>query len=340
MPGIFTAKAVTTPDGIYGYVRIWSFSVDNAKTFVQEFLRLVAQLPQTGLIIDVRGNGGGLILAGDELLQVLTPQSIQPTLYQVINTPLNLELCRRNDFLSQWVNSIGSAVRTAATYSSSFAITAPEDANAIGQHYHGPVVLITDALCYSTTDIFAAGFQDHVIGPILGVDDNTGAGGANVWTHSLLMRFLPAQVRKSFYHPLPGNSGMRVSIRRSLRVGNHTGTPIEDLGVVPDYRHHMTRQDLLAGNQDLIARAAELLANLPVRRLTINGINQSGDGWQVALTTLGIKRLDIHVNGRPQGSVDIEDCNTDIMIANQSSGTLGLFGYADGKLVAARRHSL
>ena len=38
----------------------------------------------------------------------------------------------------------------------------------MGQTYHGPVVLITDALCYSTTDIFAAGFQDHDLGFVLG----------------------------------------------------------------------------------------------------------------------------------------------------------------------------
>ena len=44
-------------------------------------------------------------------------------------------------------------------------------------------MLVTDAFCYSTTDIFAAGFQDHEIGTILGCHDNTGAGGANVWDH-------------------------------------------------------------------------------------------------------------------------------------------------------------
>ena len=39
--------------------------------------------------------------------------------------------------------------------------------NLVGQRYFGPVVLITDARCYSATDIFAAGFADHEIGPIL-----------------------------------------------------------------------------------------------------------------------------------------------------------------------------
>lgn len=57
-----------------------------------------------------------------------------------------------------------------------------------GSHYHGPVVLITDAHCYCVTDIFTVGFKDHQIGHILGVDGNTGAGGANVWTHDLLKK--------------------------------------------------------------------------------------------------------------------------------------------------------
>ena len=37
-----------------------------------------------------------------------------------------------------------------------FPLTAPDAANDIGQRYHGPVVLVTDARCYSATDIFAA----------------------------------------------------------------------------------------------------------------------------------------------------------------------------------------
>ena len=42
-------------------------------------------------------------------------------------------------------------------------------------------VLLVDALAYSATDIFAAGFEDHEIGLIIGTASGTGAGGANVW---------------------------------------------------------------------------------------------------------------------------------------------------------------
>ena len=66
----------------------------------------------------------------------------------------------------------------------------PSDAlcNGIGQVYYGPVVLITDALSYSATDIFAAGFQDNDVGKVLGTGGNTGAGGANFWSLDDLLR--------------------------------------------------------------------------------------------------------------------------------------------------------
>ena len=38
------------------------------------------------------------------------------------------------------------------------------------------------ALTYGAADIFAAGFQDNQLGPILGTSATTGAGDANVWT--------------------------------------------------------------------------------------------------------------------------------------------------------------
>ena len=139
------------------------------------------------------------------------------------------------------------AVETGSIYSSAFPITPVDGANAIGQRYYGPVVLVTDARCYSATDIFAAGFQDHEIGPVLGVDDNTGAGGANVWTHGLLkaLRRPAAATPRPPYAPLPRQADMRVAIRRTLRVGALAGTPVEDLGVAADARHEMTRRDVL-----------------------------------------------------------------------------------------------
>ena len=124
----------------------------------------------------------------------------------------------------------------------------------MGQRYHGPVVLITDALCYSATDIFAAGFQDHGIGPVLGVDDNTGAGGANVWTHDLLKVLLDTPPPGDGW---PGRGNPFVDLPAGAQAsgprcgapcgwGPHrAGTPVEDLGIVPTSGHRLTRADIV-----------------------------------------------------------------------------------------------
>src|SRR4030095_15592055 len=177
----------------FGYIRLFSFDVKDTDEFVSEFVRVIKNegFPQDGLIIDVRGNGGGKIPAGERLLQLFTPRRIKPELFEFLNTPLNLEICRlapKEWNLDRWAESIAESVVTGATYSSGFPLNSEESCNDIGQIYYGPVVLITDALSYSATDIFAAGFQDNQVGEVLGTSDNTGAGGANVWWYQDLMR--------------------------------------------------------------------------------------------------------------------------------------------------------
>ena len=109
--------------------------------------------------------------------------------------------------------------------------------------YQGPVVLVTDALCYSTTDIFSAGFQDHQIGMVLGCHSSTGAGGANVWDFNDL-RSLAIKPKNPFV-ALPQGADMRVAARRSTRVGSRSGTPVEDYGVSSDVRYYLTKADVV-----------------------------------------------------------------------------------------------
>ena len=310
-----------TPSGAFGHIRIFTFSVDDADPFVAEFARLAAALPQDGLIVDVRGNGGGLIYAAERLLQVLTPRHVEPEPAQMTTTPLMLGLCERHDpspldptfDLSPWVASLRQAVSTGAQYSNAFAITDEGSANAVGQRYHGPVVLVTDALCYSATDIFSAGFQDHGIGPVLGVDGNTGAGGANVWTHDLLKLLMDTAPddggpAANPFVDLPAGAGFRVSVRRTLRVGaDRVGTPVEDFGVVPDEVHELTRADIVGDNPDLLARAGELLAGRPAYTLALADPPEVRPDGKVRmrLTTAGLDRVDVAFDGRPVASLDV-----------------------------------
>ena len=324
MPTVFRARAVETASGTFAYVRIFTFNVGDADAFVDEFTRLVDDLPADGLIIDVRGNGGGLILAAEQLLQVFTPREITPSRAQFITTPLMLDLCERHapspldpSFdLGGWIDSMQQAVTTGAMYSQALAITDPAAANQVGQTFQGPVVLITNALCYSATDMFAAGFRDHAIGTILGIDDNTGAGGANVWTHDLLRTLMdvdhPGETRfaRNPFRELPDGAGMRVSVRRTMRVGDQDGTPLEDLGVTPDVRHHMTREDVLHGNQDLLDAAGALLAGATVHRLGVEIEELAGGVLELTIHTQNVDRVDVWLDDRPAASIDITSAVT------------------------------
>jgi C-terminal processing protease CtpA/Prc len=339
MPEVISARKIS--DNV-GYIRIRTFTNDKYENFVDqfvnEFLRLLRQLPKKGLIIDVRGNGGGYITASECILQFLTPQKIYPEPYQFMSSPLTIDMTRRTDWLNPWASSLSESVTTGSTFSRGFPITSTDDANILGQQYHGPVVLVTDALCYSATDLFAAGFQDHQIGPILGVDGNTGAGGANVWEYSLLKGILERAKSKYQLKKLPSDSNMRVSIRRNIRVGDYAGTPVEDLGIVPKHRHNITRRDLLEENADLIEKASEILAGLPIRQLDVVVFNKSGS-LEIELTTLLISRVDIYIDGRPVDSKDVNDGTIKLNIESIDNNRqiLEIIGLMENKIVAARK---
>jgi len=333
-----------TAHGEFGYVRISSFDVGSAgleevDAFVAEVARIVRLLPQNGLIVDVRGNGGGTIMAGERLLQLFTPKKIEPERLHFINTPLTLEISKHPGF-EEWRESIEQAVETGSPFSDGFRIFPDEEehCNRLGQQYHGPVVLITNALCYSTTDIFAAGFQDNGCGTVLGTDGNTGAGGANVidheWLSDPLLRLSPP------IQPLPKGAGMRVAIRRTSRVGERSGDPLEDLGVVPDEMHHITKHDLLNDDEDLIEHAASILSSLPVRKLAVE-VTPLRDPTEVRVsaTTENISRLDAYLDGRPVKTVDVENraVDFDLSVPLPGSYSLELRGFDDSQLVAAKR---
>jgi hypothetical protein len=340
MPDIISFRKVDTPSGKFGYIRIYSFAPPDdspdpdgfVDAFFKEITRILALLPQNGLILDVRGNGGGIILAGERLLQLFTPKRITPERFDFINTPLTRALVEKLDYLKPWAPSINQAVSTGATYSQGFALTPEDDANAFGQQYQGPVVLITNALIYSTTDIFSAGFQDHGIGPILGAHGNTGAGGANVWDYAYLQQDLP-----DTFQPLPKGTSMRVAFRRSTRIGSMSGVPLEDLGVVPNEIHRMTKNDLFNDNVDLIAHAASLLKGKAL--YVLNGtVTTAGTGRQLSLTTQGVSRVDVYLNGRPAMSLDIKDGSSQTAIPASPAAlkTIRLEGYDGNDLVVTR----
>lgn len=346
MPRVFKAQEVQTSFGPLGHIRIFTFEGDDPIAFVEEFVRLIGQLPEQGLIVDVRDNGGGDIRAAEFTLQVMTPRRITPEPVQFLNTPLNLRICHNHQKdagltnLGAWVPSMEQAVEIGSVFSSAFPISPEDGANAIGQQYFGPVVLVINARCYSATDFFAAGFQDHQIGPVLGTDEKTGAGGANVWTHRTLTSLLQGDTATP-YMPLPKGASMRVAMRRSVRVGVQSGTPVEDLGVTPEVLHEMTRRDLLQNNADLFERAGQLLKGLAPHVVSITDAAPVDGALQLKVKTTNINRVDVYLDQRPCASVDVADGQADVTVPNAASAqTARVDGFADGQLVARKTKQL
>jgi len=202
--------------------------------------------------------------------------------------------------------------------------------------------------------MFAAGFQDNEVGEVLGTSDNTGAGGANNWTYEDLMTAL-RKAPASPFKPLPKGADFGLAMRRSIRVGRNSGRPLEELGIVPDDRHYMTKRDLLAGNEDLLKKAAEKLRNKPIYSLSVKPFKRKGGSWGVVISCAskvrpgkGIQKIsyvDIHVNGRFVSSINAENgaLKTTPLLLGQSEGRptellVQAFNHAN-TLVATRRYA-
>jgi hypothetical protein len=166
--------------------------------------------------------------------------------------------------------------------------------------------------------MFAAGFQDNEIGEVLGTSDNTGAGGAEFWRYQDLVNASKDYPHSpSPFKPLPRGADIVLAVRRSIRVGRHAGRPLEELGIVPDRRHHMTKRDVLNSNDDLIARAARILAKKPVYALSVKPFTPKEGTRGIVVTAVSkflpsdsgknISRLDVYVGGRPFKSFEAKD---------------------------------
>lgn len=352
LPDLMSAARLADPQGgePYGYLRLRAFEHDDVAEFTGEFRRLLGLLPRRGLVIDIRGNPGGIVQCAEGILQFLTCRHITPLPFQFLGTELVDQASHPPDDLSPdalferlqikhvWGASIDVARETGALYSGGAPLTLIEDANSFGQTYFGPVVLIIDAITYSAGDIFAAGFQDHGIGPVLGTDRQTGGGGANVWPHDYIVRLLPDVPS---IKTLPGGAKLRVAARRCTRTGSFAGLPIEELGIRADQLHAITEADLLEDNQDLKAAAIALIADRPAHWLEAELVTGQGKRT-VSVTATGLDRVDIFVDDRPLLSLDIADGKPTSATVPEAwpAEQLEIRGFARNEMTARRRLDL
>ena len=164
------ARPVPIGDREYGYVRLFSFVVGDHRPFVSAVEATLRLLPQTGVIVDIRKNAGGNVIAAERLLQLFTDpeKEIEPEPLQIRTTRL-LQKLALNDQYSQWARTLDQGVAAGGGYSAGYPCSSdPVVYNDLTWAYPGPAVLIVDALSYSACDFFAAGWQDNGVGNVLG----------------------------------------------------------------------------------------------------------------------------------------------------------------------------
>ena len=270
MPQVFRARSVTTSSGTFGHMRIFTFSVDDPDAFVTEFVRLIEQLPQNGLIVDVRGNGGGLIFASEFTLQTLTPRPIAPEPVQFINTPLNLQICRQAQGQpgrhrpGPMVPVDGSGGRDGRVVLQRVPDHRPppgeRDRPALSRSRrarHRCSLLLRDRHLRRRLP-----GPRHRPGPRRRRD--TGAGGANVWTHACSSSCwsCPTPDASTPYKRCAGrgHSGGHAPHAARRVAGRYAGRgPWRQA----DKRHHLTRNDVLGDNADLLDHAASSWPRCP-----------------------------------------------------------------------------
>ncbi len=324
----------------FGYVRIYTFNGELGSIFF-EFLNILQflednQFATHGLILDIRSNGGGSITDAERMLQLLTAKNIEPALFQFPNTEAvqrvmakltnqqtteearalladdeKGSISKGNNLFKRWVDGILRGVASGSALTDGRPLTTPEEANNIGQIYQGPVTLLVDAGTYSASDIFAAGFQDHGIGPIIGTDDNTGGGGASVWTHGRQLEQIAALTELPLA-PLPAGAGISLASLRSSRVKGKLGEPVEDIGVKCDIRHKLSLPDLMMRScPDIMHLACQTLAKQPVYRLKILKAEVSLlTALKVTVkATSNLERLVCYLEGQPQLVLQLDSEN-------------------------------
>jgi len=255
--GGFSARRVNTSHGTFGYLRVSSFQ-GRPEPFLEHFSRALEDMPHQGVILDMRSCEEGIVQIGERLLQLFTSRRIQPEPFQFRVTTLTRELVRSVPALAGWREAVERAAAQGRTYSEALPLTPEGEANGMGQKYAGAVVLLTSALTYSTAEMFAAGFQDHGIGRVVGTAARTGGGGASPWPQSLLFKLSGSAA----FRPLPGGPFFRVAVRRCQRVHARAGAPLERDGVVPDVLHLPTRADLFDQDRDLLEAAGQVLTGM------------------------------------------------------------------------------
>jgi C-terminal processing protease CtpA/Prc len=308
----------TLPEGgkNYGYLYLESFEpqVLDIPGTVHEMARILSGplADTTGLVIDVRDNGGGWISLGEEMLQLFSPHHVETMGFRLKNSALNafvLDTIAPYDPGDPFKLLIDNARATRNRYSGTAPLTDDLSANYVSQAYFSPVAVLTNSGCFSTCDMFTAGMQDNGLATIWSEDVRTGGGGANVWNYSFFSEILPSDQQGPFL-ALPGGQDMRVAWRDAIRAGLHQGQVLEDYGVTADRSAGLSLNDVLNNDEvqyaKITADLAQIAPSMTARVSFADGgvtpvMVKAGTPLAIAATVAGTSSVAFLFDGAPIG---------------------------------------
>ena len=260
---LFHAYIYQAPDKrLIGYVRIPSYSVENADKSIEAFKKIVEKFESTteAMVIDQINNPGGSVFYLYTIAALLTDQSLFTPQHKMRLTPSNVmeaiqglaELKNvTNDeeaikvvgptlggyptsyqavlFIRDYFNFIISEYNSGRTLTAPHHIWGVDRINPYPDvHYTKPIVLVTNALDFSGGDFFPAIMQDNKRVTIFGAN-TAGAGG---------------YVEEVTFINAMGISKFTYTASIAERLDRN---PIENLGVKPDVSYSLTQDDFENG---------------------------------------------------------------------------------------------
>ena len=245
------------------YIRLYALASGDRTKFVNEVIAPIEarRAEFDGVIIDVRSCRGGSIRIADQLTARCAGRPIERIKGQFRNTRLNEAYCRRRankiKMYRAWADSIRTRAAEGLLYSAAlpFAEEAhldpPPSAAGNGDI---PKLMIIDQYTASAAEVFAAGFADHGLGEVLGVQPTT----AGACSHGVRLNKLMMEGVNDNNYPYDRESAigrLKLSLCRLVRSGKNAGEIIEGKGVRADVIVPLTKNDVMGNNQDLLTAA-------------------------------------------------------------------------------------
>ena len=228
-------EAKIFPNNI-GYLRIGSMmsgdedavSYDNYIEYVVSQLQML--LNTDGLVIDVRGNGGGWGDVGDAILAHFIDQP-------VVKMRASPRLSKAVLIKRPWVSADfqpDPATKGVFAKWEEIEIAPVEEA----LRYHQPVVVLLNADCFSACDTFVDSLSSNALATMIGEASGGGTGQPLEIT-------LPSELAQA-----------RFSVMRGL---SNWGWFLEGRGTVPNWAVGLTRQDVINNYDSVLAKGYNML---------------------------------------------------------------------------------